>query len=65
MYVYMYNIDWIRGWKIRISFFLFKHSMKLSISLVTGEGELLGSLSSVPCTHNCMRLDRRRQANWL
>ena len=24
MYVYMYNIDWIRGWKIRISFFLFK-----------------------------------------
>ena len=25
MYVYMYNIDWIRGWKIRISFFLFKH----------------------------------------
>ena len=25
MYVYMYNIDWIRARKIRISFFLFKH----------------------------------------
>ena len=24
MYVYMYNIDWIRARKIRISFFLFK-----------------------------------------
>ena len=24
MYVYMYNIDWIRGWKIRISLILFK-----------------------------------------
>ena len=43
MYVYMYNIDWIRARKIRISFFPFKHSMKLSISLVTGEGELLGA----------------------
>ena len=52
MYVYMYNIDWLSGWKIRISFFPFKHSMKLSISLVTGEGELRLSLSSVPCTHN-------------
>ena len=62
MYVYMYNIDWIRGWKIRISFIRL-NTVKLSISLVTGEGELLGSLSSVPCTHNCMRLDCRRQAN--
>ena len=52
MYVYMYNIDWIRARKIRISFIRL-NSVKLSISLVTGEGELLGSLSSVPCTHNC------------
>ena len=28
MYVYMYNIDWIRGWKIRVFLFLmFKHYM--------------------------------------
>ena len=40
MYVYMYNIDWIRARKIRISFFPFK-LCELSISLVTGEGELL------------------------
>ncbi len=39
MYVYMYNIDWIRGWKIRISFIRL-NTVKLSISLVTGEGEL-------------------------
>ena len=25
MYVYMYNIDWIRARKIRISLILFKH----------------------------------------
>ena len=40
MYVYMYNIYWIRGWKIRISFICL-NAVKLSISLVTGEGELL------------------------
>ena len=40
MYVYMYNIDWIRGWKIRVSFICL-NAVKLSISLVTGEGELL------------------------
>ena len=40
MYVYMYNIDWIRARKIRISFICL-NTVKLSISLVTGEGELL------------------------
>ena len=24
MYVYMYNIDWIRGWKIQVFLYLFK-----------------------------------------
>ena len=52
MYVYMYNIDWIRGWKSEFPSFCL-NTVKLSISLATGEGELLGSLSSVPCTHNC------------
>ena len=51
MYVYMYNIDWIRARKIRIPSFCLA-AMKLPISLVTGEGELRLSLSSVPCTHN-------------
>ena len=51
MYVYMYNIDWIRARKIRISFICL-NAVKLSISLVTGEVELPWSLSSVPCTHN-------------
>ena len=62
MYVYMYNIDWIRARKIRISFFLFKHC-EIVIILVTGEGELLWSLSSVPCTHNNTARGCRRQAN--
>ena len=25
MYVYMYNIDWIRGWKIQVFLYPFKH----------------------------------------
>ena len=62
MYVYMYNIYWIRARKIHVSFFFCLNTVKLSISLVTGEGELLWSLSSVPCTHNDTACGCRRQA---
>lgn len=41
MYVYMYNIDWIRARKIQVFPSFRLNSVKLSISLVTGEGELL------------------------
>ena len=51
MYVYMYNIDWIRARKIRISFFLFKHCEIVNY-LGNWRRGTPGSLSSVPCTHN-------------